>query len=190
MKTNRQQSFIATLELGTSHVNFLGQLHGTPATRLDTHYSGGFFTGVSKRHNDSHLLGHRDRQEIVDPAPMTIYFRCTDDYYHLYIRSHVVYSGHCVSKDHAGFLGAFLPAGRDTTSFNLLSLDNQVITLRDLPRDTHRVRLQARNARPVGSILRRGAPYRYMGETDEKGIVFTLRILERNASFLSDPDEV
>ncbi|MFJ4194803.1 hypothetical protein [Pseudomonas sp. NPDC089534] len=190
MRTNRQNSFIATLALDTHHVNFLGQLHETPAIRLDTQFSGGFFTGAPKRKNDSHLLGHRSRQDIPDPAPLTIYFRCTDDYYHLYIRSHPVYAGHCLSKDPSGFLGAFLPAGRDTTSFNLLNLDNRVITLPDLTRDTHLIRLQARSARHVGSLRRRGAPYLYLGETDQEGIVFKLRIIERNASFLSAPDEV
>jgi hypothetical protein len=47
--------------------------------------------------------------------PMNIYFRCTDDYYHLYIRDHATHTGYCLSKDRAGVLG-FLPAGSDTTS--------------------------------------------------------------------------
>jgi hypothetical protein len=188
--TNRQKSFIATLELDHQHIDSLGSLHGTPALRNDSSFSGGFFTGAPRLQDDSHLFGHRPVQEVYNPVPLTIYFRCTDDYYHLYIRSHTTYTGHCVSKDSAGFLGAFLPAGSDTTSFNLLSLKNRIITLEDMGSDIQRLRLKVRHSKPISNFRRRGAPYSYLAEIDGQGLVFKLRIIERNASFLSDPDEV
>ncbi|CAI8919720.1 hypothetical protein [Pseudomonas serboccidentalis] len=190
MSTHRQKSFIATLKLDYQHVDLLGELHGTPVLRHDTLFSGGFFTGASTLRDDSHLLGFRSLQEVQKHPPLTIYFRCTDDYYHLYIRSHPTYTGYCMSKGAGGVLGAFLPAGGDTTSFNLLSLDNRIITLQDMALDTQRVRLKARNARQINALRRRGAPYSYLAETDNEGLPFTLQITERNASFLSDPDEV
>ncbi|MCK8666157.1 hypothetical protein M1M11_14780 [Pseudomonas azerbaijanoccidens] len=190
MATNRQKSFIATLELDNQHVDFLGELHGAPAMRNETLYSGGFYTGAPTPRDDSHLLGRRALQDVQDAAPLTIYFRCTDDYYHLYIRSHATYTGHCVSKDFAGVLGAFLPAGSDTSSFNLLSLENRIITLENMGNDLQRVRLKTRHSKQIGGIRRRGAPYSYMAEVDDQGLVFKLRINERNASFLSDPDEI
>lgn len=190
MTTNRQKSFIATLELDERQVDFLGALHGTPAIRHDTLFSGGFFTGASRKHDDSHLLGSLPLREAKNPAPLIIYFRCTDNYYHLYIRSHATYTGHCISKDLAGVLGAFLPAGSDTTSFNLLSLQNRIITLEDMNGDIQRIRLQARGSGRIGAIRRDGAPYSYLAEIREEGVVFKLRIIERNASFLSNPDEI
>ena len=190
MTTNRQKSFIATLELDHDHLDILGALYKTPILRTDASFSGGFYTGASIERDDAHLLGRRPPGEVRNASPLTVYFRCTDDYYHLYIRSHATHTGHCISKDAAGVLGAFLPDSGDTTSFNLLSLDNRTITLENMGRDIQRVRLKARNADHIGAVRRRGAPYSYLAGTDKDGIPFTLRIIERNASFLSDPDEV
>lgn len=190
MSTNRQKSFIATLELDDHHVDLLGELHGTPVLRHDTLFSGGFYTGASTTRDDSHLLGSRSIQEVQKHPPLTIYFRCTDDYYHLYIRSHPTYTGYCISNGADRVLGAYRPAGSATTSFNLLNLDDRTITLQDMGGVEQRVRLQARHSQPVGHIRRAGAPYRYLAEIDGQGVVFKLRIIERNASFLSDPDEV
>jgi len=190
MTTNRQKSFIATLELDTHHLNILQALYETPVQRKDFLFSGGFYTGGVVVRDDSHLLGRRPDSEVKNAPSMNIYFRCTDDYYHLYIRSHATHTGHCISNDPAGVLGAFLPAGSKTTSFNLLSLDNRTITLRDMHNDVQRVRLKARNARHISAIRRRGAPYSYLAETDHEGIPFKLRIIERNASFLGFPDEI
>jgi len=190
MSTNRQKSFIAILELDQHHLDILGALYETPTLRIDKSFSGGFYTGASIKLNDAHLLGRRPHGEVKNASPMNIYFRCTDDYYHLYIRSHATHTGHCISKDVGGVLGAFLPAGGDTTSFNLLSLDNRTITLEDMGRDTQRVRLKARNSGHISAVRRRGAPYSYLAGTDNDGIPFTLRIIERNASFISDPDEI
>lgn len=190
MTTNRQKSFIATLELDNRHVEFLQTLHGNPAIRFDTFASGGFYTGNPTTRNDSHLLGSRAQEEIEAIAPLTLYFRCTNDYYTLYIRSHGPYTGHCISKDSAGVLGAFLPAGSDTTSFNILGSQNNIRTLEDMPNDIHRVRLKARNSGHIGALRRKGAPYSYLAEIEKQGVVFKLRIIERNASFLSNPNEI
>jgi hypothetical protein len=190
MSTNRQKSFIATLELDEHHVDFLGSLYGIPALRHDTLFSGGFFIGATRRHDDSHLLGSRPRCEVKNIAPLSIYFRCTDDYYHLYIRSHGTYTGRCISKDAAGVLGAFPAAGSDTTTFNLQSLQNRTMTLENMAKDIQRVRLKARNSGHIGAVFRSGAPYSYLAGIEEEGVVFKLRILERNAPYLSNPDEI
>ena len=190
MTTNRQKSFIATLTLDQHHLNILGALYENPVLRYDNSFSGGFYTGAPKTIDDAHLLGCRPQREVKNVQPMNIYFRCTDDYYHLYIRDHATHTGYCLSKGRAGVLGAFLPAGSDTTSFNLLSHDNRIITLQDMGGDRQRVRLKARNAGQITALRRRGAPYTYLAETDNTGLPFTLNIIERNASFLSDPDEI
>jgi hypothetical protein len=190
MSTNRQKSFIATLELDEHLVDFLGVLYGTPALRHDTQFSGGVFTGATRTYDDSHLLGSRPQSEVKNITPLKIYFRCTDDYYHLYIRSHETYTGRCISKDDAGVLGAFPAAGSDTTTFNLLNLKNQTITLDNMANDVQWVRLKARNSGHIGAVFRRGAPYSYLAGVEEEGIVFKLHILERNAPYLSNPDEV
>ncbi|MHA3738134.1 hypothetical protein ACXR0M_21005 [Pseudomonas sp. Eth.TT006] len=190
MTTNRQKSFFATLTLYQHHLNLLGSLYDTPILRNSTLFSGGFYTGAAAVLNDAHLLGRRPLGETTHAQPLQLYLRCTDDYYHLYIRAHATHSGYCLSKDAAGVLGAFLPAGGDTTSFNLLSLDNRIITLQDMRGDTQHVRLKARNAGQISALRRRGAPYSYLADTKNEGLPFTLRITERNAAFLNDPDEV
>ena len=190
MITDRQNSFIATLELDDKYVDFLGQLHGTPALRNDKTFSGGFFTGTPTVRDDSHLLGCRPAQEIALHAPLTVYFRCTDDYYHLYIRSHPTYTGHCISKSAQKVLGAYLPDGGATTSFNLMSLEGRIVTLQEMRGGIQHVRLKARHSQAIGIIRRKGAPYHYLAEIDDEGVIFKLRIIERNASFLSNPDEI
>ncbi|SEM93372.1 hypothetical protein SAMN04487857_10797 [Pseudomonas sp. ok272] len=190
MSTNRQKSFIATLQIDNAHVQSLGVLHGVPALRTETSFSGGWFTGAKRTKDDSHLLGCRPIDEVNNTTPWTIYFRCTNDYYILYIRTHETYTGLCISKDSQGMLGALDPDENDITSFNILNLNNRIITLQDMPRGVHYVRLKARNSERIGSIRRNGAPYNYFCETPYAGQVFKSTILERNASYISNPDEV
>ncbi|SMQ29477.1 hypothetical protein SAMN04488483_4837 [Pseudomonas helmanticensis] len=47
MSTNRQKSFIATLELDRHYLDILGELYETPILRIDRSFSGGFFTEAS-----------------------------------------------------------------------------------------------------------------------------------------------
>ncbi|MGE8069156.1 hypothetical protein [Pseudomonas sp. NPDC089569] len=190
MSSNRQKSFIATLELDNDHVELLGNLHDGPILRTDSLYSGGSFTGRTQRIDDAHLLGICPPQESAAIAPLTLYFRCTDDYYTLYIRSENGHHGKCISRDSFGALGAFPAAGRDTSSFCILNPDNRIITLDDMRGDIHRVRLMADNAGQIGGVFRRGAPFTYLADTKGNGLVFKLRITQRNAPYLSDPDEI
>lgn len=190
MSNNRQKSFIASLELDDEYLEFLGNLYEDPVTRHSTFFSGGFYTGASSKIDDSHLLGIKPREPSLKIAPLNIYFRCAEDYYTLQILSPGTHTDKCVSKDNSGVLGAFPPAGSDTTSFNLLNLQDSIVTLDDLRADTHQIRLKARNAGQISSIRRQGAPYVYLADIKRRGLIFNLCITERNVPYANDPDDI
>lgn len=190
MSSNRQKSFIATLELHNSHLHFLNDLYAAPISRHSTIFSGGFDTGTSARIDDSHLLGIKPRDHAITLAPLNLYFRCAEDYYTLKILSPGEYSGKYISKDNSAMLGAFPAAGSDTTSFNLLDMNDKIITLDDLRTDTHQIRLKARNAGQISATRRRGAPYVYLADIKQRGLIFDLRISERHVPYANDPDDI
>ncbi|WP_445180849.1 hypothetical protein [Pseudomonas sp. McL0111] len=190
MSINRQNSFIATLQVDNQHLDLLENLYSGPIKRTTSLFSGGFYAGAASVIDDSHLLGLRTRKQLTNITPGKLYFRCTEDYYTLKILTPGTYANHYFSKDESGVLGAFPPAGGDTTSFNLLDMNNNIITRDDLRRDTQRIRLKARNAGQISALRRRGAPYTYLADIKSNGLVFDLRISERNVPYPNDPDDI
>ncbi|MFJ2711900.1 hypothetical protein ACIOZM_13550 [Pseudomonas sp. NPDC087346] len=190
MSSNRQKSFVATLQLYNEHLHLLDNLHKEPIKRTVTIFSGGFYTGASSTVDDSYLLGLRPREHSVDITPLKLYFRCAEDYYTLKILSPGAHTDKYLSKDDFGVLGAFPAAGSETTSFNLLDMNNNIITLDQLHGESQRIRLKARNAGQISASLRRGAPYIYLADIKSQGLEFKLRISERNVPYPDDPNDI
>ncbi|VVO42776.1 hypothetical protein PS726_06052 [Pseudomonas fluorescens] len=113
---------------------------------------------------------------------LVIHFQCYDDYYNMQILSEDYYQKY-FSKDGQGVLGAFPAAGGDTTSFNLLDSNHQIITLDDLNAATATIHLKARNAGIIRKETWRDPAYSRCF-TDKSGDIatFKLDILERHAS--------
>ncbi|KPU59839.1 hypothetical protein AN403_3664 [Pseudomonas fluorescens] len=113
---------------------------------------------------------------------IVVHFRCYDDYYNLQILSELYYQKY-FSKSTHGFLGALPAAGGDTTSFNLLNDNFNIVTLDDFTIDNPTIYLQARNAGVIKKNLWGGKVKRYCFH-DQLGhqVLFKLQILERNVA--------
>lgn len=113
---------------------------------------------------------------------MVVHFKCYDDYYNIQIVSEAYYQKY-FSKDGQGVLGAYPAAGGDTTSFNLLSGNHQIITLDDLNSSQAALHLKARNAGIIKKEIWRDPAYSTCF-TDKSGDIatFKLDILERHVS--------
>ena len=112
---------------------------------------------------------------------MVVHFQCYDDYYNLQILSETYYQKY-ISKDEESVLGAFPAAGGNTTSFNLLDNNHQIITLDDLNTAQATIHLKARNAGIIKKTTWRD-PASGTCFTDKSGDIATFRlvILERHA---------
>ena len=113
---------------------------------------------------------------------MVVHFKCYDDYYNIQIVSEAYYQKY-FSKGEQGVLGAYPAAGGDTTSFNLLNSDHQIITLDDLRSSQAALHLKARNAGIIKKEIWRDPAYSTCF-TDKSGDIatFKLDILERHVS--------
>lgn len=113
---------------------------------------------------------------------MVVHFKCYDDYYNLQILSEDYYQKY-FSKGGQGVLGAYPAAGSDTTSFNLLNSNHQIITLDDLSSSQAALHLKARNAGIIKKEIWRDPAYSTCF-TDKSGDIatFKLDILERHVS--------
>ncbi|WP_433737215.1 hypothetical protein [Pseudomonas putida] len=182
MSTDQQRSFTARLTIDHHQLNFLNILHGKPVIINDTVFSGGFFTGAVQSRDHSNLLSFRpDCHEKV--APLNIYFRCSDDYYVMYVHSPAVYRWNCIDTNPKRILGAFPAAGSQTASFNLFDRNGRVVTLDDLYGPVHTLWLKARNAGKLGGMKVRGSPHIYLADAGDDGLPFKLNILKRNVPF-------
>ena len=115
MLTDRQRSFIATVEAVDGTFNFLDQLLGKPAeivtpslyvppqTVRPPWINGRLMPPTtipakvipSRKQDDSNYLGHVP--DTVDIAPCHLYFRCFDNGYRLFVRSSVRYKRALIS---------------------------------------------------------------------------------------------
>lgn len=116
---------------------------------------------------------------------MKVYFRCYDDYYNIRIFDGA-FAGKYFSKNGDGMIAALPAAGGNTTSFNLLDSEHNIITLDDLPNETATVYLKARNSKIINKNLW-GSPVNryYFKDTTGVAVQFRLDILQRNTL---DPD--
>ncbi|MGH2422540.1 hypothetical protein EJ576_17180 [Pseudomonas sp. C 49-2] len=166
MSTNRQKSFIA--ELATN----MGHLHFPQLT------SGG--------EDASNVL-------CIDPdktrASVKFYFRCTNNFYHLYLRTPGNYYGKILGVDNGGRVIA--TNNNAAATFNLIDAKNRIVTLDDLAADKQTLRI--RNTRVIATLSRMNRPgrgYLIHGLGGGVRLDFYLNILERNSAYLDSPDEV
>ncbi|AWY38792.1 hypothetical protein DKY63_02250 [Pseudomonas putida] len=180
MSTDQKRSFIARIRCDNTPMVFFQQMLGSSARQ-------GNLLTTTHRYSDlvkKMVRVHKSHNATVPirSDEMIVYFRCYDDYYNIQIRSEG-YLGKYFSKNPHGLLGAFAGAGGSTTSFNLLNLNQGIITLDDLKKDEAMVYLKARNAGTIKRHLMEDPKvYAY---TDQLGapVTFNLKILERDVPY-------
>lgn len=188
MSTDRQKSFTASIGTESSLLHFLDLLHGQPAIVTSSFASGGFFTGRRQTRDDSHFLGLRPEVPVDAKPRLILYFRYTGGYYRCYIRTPGPHYGKCLSLSDKGLLGAFAPA--DSTTFNLLDSRGCVLTLDTIKTDTLSIYLRARDSGVVHVHKVHDSKYIYIADKGGTPMLFNLIIQERNAAYLSHPDEI
>ena len=183
MSTDQKRSFIARIRCDNTPMKFFQQLLGNSAPQGNLLTTAHRYSDLTKRMVRVH--------KPINPTVLTrsdemiVYFRCYDDYYNIQIRSEG-YLGKYLSKNPQGLLGAFAGAGGSTTSFNLLNLDQDIITLDDLKKDEATVYLKARNAGTVKRhLIEDPKVYAYTDKLGEP-VAFNLQILERDVPYPID----
>ena len=116
MDRDQQRSFIARLTCDGMNLTYFDNIITT--------------FEVFNRHT-----GKMRRTANNNTTAIVVHFRCYDDYYNLQILSEPFYLKY-FSKNPDGILGAFPAAGGDTTSYNMLDGDHDLITLDDFAPDT------------------------------------------------------
>jgi len=208
MLTHRQRSFIATAEVVDGSLNFLDELLGKPAEFVTPsitiparteNIAPGRFASIyvdfppevipGKKQDKSNYLGHLP--SVVDVTPLQLYFRCVDDGYRLFVRSSVrykhalyIHEEHCVCALTSPFNGVY------PTLFDLLDTNDTPIDFDDLEDETI-VRLTPAGKRaPLMLRSFNDNPFIYISTQGQQPLELRLNILERNAAYLNDPDEV
>ena len=195
MSENQQRSFIAKIKYDNLTMTFFEKIfserylnrhpnlpENSIATSIGnnfTPYDEGYFPS-----SNSWLPLHYGKganKPVVSVDDMLLHFRCYDDYYNLQILS-TPYSDQYINKNSAGDLAALPAAGGDTTSFNLLDADHNIITLDDISTDNPTVFLKARNAQIIKTVplLQLTRNY-YFNDKSGEDAKFNLQIIERNA---------
>ena len=182
MTKDQERSFIARITcaginmtffdelLSPGHFQFNGRSSPIPPNIVST------FEAYDPATQTMRPVGRRKMKTMV------VHFKCYDDYYNIQIVSEAYYQKY-FSKDGQGVLGAYPAAGGDTTSFNLLSGNHQIITLDDLNSSQAALHLKARNAGIIKKEIWRDPAYSTCF-TDKSGDIatFKLDILERHVS--------
>jgi len=182
MTKDQERSFIARITcaginmtffdelLSPGHFQFNGRSSPIPPNVVSTYEAYEPVTRTMRR------VGRRKMKTMV------VHFKCYDDYYNIQIVSEAYYHKY-FSKGEQGVLGAYPAAGGDTTSFNLLNGNHQIITLDDLKSSQPALHLKARNAGIIKKEIWRDPAYSTCF-TDKSGDIatFELDILERHVS--------
>lgn len=193
MTTHRQNSFIAQLGTAANPVNFLDALLGRPAVYTHRISGGGVSALLSRQVNDAHMLGSQPITASSAPKPLIIYFRLTDDGYVLYVRTQGPHFGKGISLDSSGAVGAFAVDKQGPTPFNLVTPNGKRVTLENLESDTVGIQLEHKGTQiKLHRYRKTNSPYTYLAAARSDCSPFTLplTIQERNAPYLSNPNEV
>jgi hypothetical protein len=176
MSTNVEKSFIARIACSETRMTYFDQHPGADELKGSGHL-------LTTAHAYSRLNQMmRYYNNATNNIHIVAYFRCYDDYYTIQIRSSQ-YFGNFFSKNADRILGAFPPAGGDTTSFNLFNSNSELVTLDNLQGSHATVYLRARNAGFINRQLRED-PYVYTyGDAPGDPVTFNLEILERNVDY-------
>jgi len=180
MSMEQQKSFIARIRCDDTKMKFFDQMLPNSAGQGNILTSAHRFSDITGQMVRVHR--RNDGAGRTRSDDMVVYFGCHGDYYNIQVRSEAWF-GKYLSKNNFGVLGAFPGAGGNTTSFNLLNLDQQIITLDDIKKNDVTVYLKARHA---GTIKRHliDSPkmYAYSDEVGE-GVTFSLKVLERDVPY-------
>ncbi|HEF4760046.1 TPA: hypothetical protein SAN82_002476 [Pseudomonas putida] len=176
MSTRQQKSFIACIRCDDAKMKFFNEMPVRRAGQENLLTTYHYYSETSKRMVQIQRASPATRTRSDE---LIVFFDCYDDYYNIQIRSET-YLGKYLSKDSNGILGAFPAAGGDTTSFNLLNANQDIITLDDLKNDVASVYLKARNAGMVKRQLMQNPTLYCFGDQSGEPVKFTLSILERN----------
>ncbi|MNO93557.1 hypothetical protein D3C76_851600 [compost metagenome] len=181
MSTDRQKSFIAELSTNFGHLHFPRLTHNK---QVASRIYNGLYTSPA-RDISNYLFTQRKTPHIT----LRFYFRCTRNHYHIYIRTPGDYYGKILGMNEDYIISAV--GDEDAINFNLLDKNYKVITLDDIPSNKISLHIQTTHDRWLTS----NGAYRTdegIGVSASGGILLTfhLNIIERNASFIDNPDEV
>lgn len=181
MSTDRQKSFIAELATDSGHLHFPRLTQGKDVT---TPVMGLF--DFSPTHIDvSNFLcidGSKPR------ATLRFYFRCTGNDYYIYIRTPGAYYGKILGRNDDDILTAV--NDKDATEFNFIDKNGNVITLDNLASNKPSLTIQTTHGRPLVRRRKTKEGYFVCGGGTGAQLNFYLNIIERNASYVSYPDEI
>jgi hypothetical protein len=187
MNTNDERSFIARLTCDGSPITFLQELM-LPALLNSEALPKNIITAQNDYRRAPKFVRDPFTNQMVPvgnsiptKATVVVHFECYDDYYNMKIVGNP-YDQKYISKNDKGVLAALPPAGGNTTSFNLLDADYNIITLDDLSSDTSTVYLKARHAGVIRKQTHTNTD-RYSTFNDRSGdiVKLGLNILKRHA---------
>ncbi|QXE11835.1 MULTISPECIES: hypothetical protein [Pseudomonas] len=184
MSTNQEKSFIATLSTRYGYPHFPKLTYGRKVTTPRPDYE--VFTFSHHLDVSNYLFLKPD----VAPDALTLYFRCLDDYYTIYILTPGEYYYRTISREEKDFLNSYATEDGDQTTFNLLNAKGNIITLDQIDTDTPTVRIQTRG----GALLcagqsrnkhdpRVGTFVRTNSNRSAGVLDFKLNILKRNVPY-------
>ncbi|VVN80440.1 hypothetical protein [Pseudomonas fluorescens] len=181
MSTNRQKSFIAELATSSGHLHFPRLTHGKNVTTPVM----GLFDFSPTQIDVSNFLCIDDNKPR---ATLRFYFRCTGDYYHLYIRTPGAYYGKILGRNDDDILTAV--HDEEATAFNLIDKNGKIITLDNLTSNKSSLIIQTIHGSALTRRKQSDEGYFVYGGGGGARLNFYLNIIERNASYVSHPDEI
>ncbi|WP_460140874.1 hypothetical protein [Pseudomonas sp. S2_E01] len=187
MTTDRQKSFIATLNVDDKQMHFLDMFHGEPVYIVNPNFSGGVFTGRPRKLDHSHFLALRPNTSAPPDLSLTLYFRHAHYGYTLYIRTPGQHFGKCLSHDN-NLIGAFPPG--EASLFHLVDTLNSTINLDHIQADETTIFLRLKNSGLIHAQSSHHSRHVFIGNKGGLPLPFKLKILERNAPYINHPDEV
>lgn len=182
MSTNRQKSFIAEMSTDIGHLDFPRLTHGKKVTYSYINP----WTGSQETIDISNYLFAKKKKPKIT---LKFYFRCTGNHYHIYIRTPGAYYGRILGMNEDDVITA--TGDKDATNFNLLDNYGKVITLDDISSDKLTLQIQTTHGDLLtGQTFKKWSEGHYVTASGGGNMDFHLNIIERNASYLDDPDEV
>lgn len=176
MSLIQERSFIAILTDNKGGLSFLSKIIGWDSRAGEGNVLSRIPEWHDRRNNEEGI--RRNYYQLI------AYFACYGDYYNIQIRSPEYFEKY-ISKNPDGNLGAFPAAGGNTTSYNLLNDDKEIITLDDLAHPSASVYLKARNAGII-KTSKETVKYRagyYFNDQSGDTLKFNLEILHRNVDY-------
>lgn len=183
MFTDRQRSFVAEVRPTVGALQFLSVLHNVQHVWEDTWY---VVARDSNRYEDhGHLLGYTPQPR---PEAIQLYFRYTRGGYVLFVRAGR-YTGYVIGQDRHGHYGAYLPAEGNSSRFWLYEENDVPITGTELIYNETTLTLMDVSDYPVGLSRHKDTPHTYLGAGTADGLPLRISLVERNAPYLSYPEE-